>query len=84
MYGFGKGTDTMRRFLALLAMALLVYASAGCRHVGGPCDCEHAINPSYRAGTMGPATCGCGTGGGVVAPAGAEMPPPPPPPPVSR
>jgi hypothetical protein len=70
----------MRRFLALLTVAFLVYTSAGCRHVGGACDCDHAINPSYHAGTTG-GTRGCGCGAGV-APAGAEVPVPPPPAPL--
>ena len=33
----------MRRIIALVAvMALLNLAAAGCRHVAGSCDCEHA------------------------------------------
>jgi hypothetical protein len=57
----------MRQILALLAIALLAYSSTGCRHIAGACDCEHAMNPSYRVGTLGPKSCGCG--GGAPAPA---------------
>lgn len=58
----------MRRILALVTIALLLCTAAGCRHVGGACDCEHAINPSYKPGSLGPKSCGCG------APAAAPIP----------
>ncbi|MFL5341277.1 MAG: hypothetical protein ACJ8F7_14115 [Gemmataceae bacterium] len=32
----------MRRMIAIVAALILVHAAAGCRHVAGGCDCDHA------------------------------------------
>jgi hypothetical protein len=65
----------MRRFLALLTAAFLVYSAAGCRHVAGACDCEHAINPSYNASVSSHGGNGAACGCGVTAPASPAVPP---------
>jgi hypothetical protein len=46
----------MRRLIALAAVLAAVQLSAGCRHVGGACDCEN-VNGQHGG-------CGCGGGGG--------------------
>ncbi len=47
----------MRRFFALAAILAAVQLSAGCRHIGGSCDCQ-GVNKQNGGG------CGCGGVGG--------------------
>jgi hypothetical protein len=57
----------MRRILGLLTVVALLQVAAGCRHVAGACDCEHAPlqNRMTSARVNG---CGsCGGAAGVVA-----------------
>jgi hypothetical protein len=69
----------MRRVLAIVAVIGLVQFAAGCRHVAGGCDCEHAPAagaPAYMHG--GPAVvaspaAAAPTGPAVVAPSGPAV-----------
>lgn len=70
----------MRQFIALVALGGMM-SLVGCRHVGGGCDCEHAINPAYVNAPVAKADCATGSCGGaapvapVVTPAGQPVQP---------
>jgi hypothetical protein len=52
----------MRRILGLLTVVALLQVAAGCRHVAGACDCEHAPlqNRMTSARVNGCGSCGSG------------------------